>query len=86
LAIAPKRERSRHLAALSSTQEWGKKREHPFGRAGFRPCARGACTVERAIALAGGAKKNEAIAGAIRVGVIDMLVTDKFTAHRMADL
>lgn len=39
--------------------------------------------VERVIALAGGAKKTEAIAGALRVGVIDTLVTDKFTAERL---
>ncbi|TDK32156.1 sugar-binding transcriptional regulator [Rhizobium deserti] len=42
--------------------------------------------VERVIALAGGAKKTDAIAGALRVGVIDMLVTDKFTAQRLVDL
>ncbi|RWX12487.1 sugar-binding transcriptional regulator [Rhizobium leguminosarum] len=39
--------------------------------------------VDRVIALAGGSKKTEAIAGALRVGVIDMLVTDKFTAQRL---
>ena len=39
--------------------------------------------VDRVIALAGGAKKTEAIAGALRVGVIDTLVTDKFTAQRL---
>ena len=42
--------------------------------------------IERVIALAGGAKKTDAIAGALRVGVIDMLVTDKFTAQRLIDL
>lgn len=42
--------------------------------------------VDRVIALAGGAKKTAAIAGALRVGVIDMLVTDKFTAQRLIDL
>lgn len=39
--------------------------------------------IERVIALAGGAKKVDAIAGALRSGVIDMLVTDKFTAERL---
>ncbi|MBB3387046.1 MULTISPECIES: sugar-binding transcriptional regulator [unclassified Rhizobium] len=39
--------------------------------------------VDRVIALAGGAKKSAAIAGALRVGVIDTLVTDKFTAQRL---
>ena len=41
--------------------------------------------VERVIALAGGAKKTAAIAGALRVGVIGTLVTDKFTAQRLID-
>ncbi|PZR47412.1 MAG: DNA-binding transcriptional regulator, partial [Stutzerimonas stutzeri] len=39
--------------------------------------------VDRVIALAGGSKKTEAIAGALRTGVIDVLVTDKFTAERL---
>lgn len=39
--------------------------------------------VERVIALAGGREKTAAIAGALRIGVIDMLVTDKFTAERL---
>jgi DNA-binding transcriptional regulator LsrR (DeoR family) len=39
--------------------------------------------VERVIALAGGQEKSAAIAGALRIGVIDMLVTDKFTAERL---
>ncbi|RSB66758.1 sugar-binding transcriptional regulator [Rhizobium pisi] len=39
--------------------------------------------VDRVIALAGGAKKAAAIAGALHIGVIDMLVTDKFTAERL---
>ncbi|MBY5715255.1 sugar-binding transcriptional regulator [Rhizobium leguminosarum] len=39
--------------------------------------------VDRVIALAGGSKKTDAIAGALRVGVIHMLVTDKFTAQRL---
>ena len=41
--------------------------------------------VDRVIALAGGAKKTAAIAGALRVGVVDMLVTDKFTAERLIE-
>jgi DNA-binding transcriptional regulator LsrR (DeoR family) len=41
--------------------------------------------VDRVIALAGGAKKTAAIAGALRVGVVDMLVTDKFTAQRLIE-
>ena len=42
--------------------------------------------VERVIALAGGEKKTVAIAGALRAGVIGMLVTDKFTAQRLIDI
>lgn len=42
--------------------------------------------VDRVIALAGGAKKTAAIAGALRVGVIDTLITDKFTAERLIGL
>jgi len=38
---------------------------------------------DRVMALAGGASKTEAIAGALRLGVIDILVTDKFTAARL---
>jgi DNA-binding transcriptional regulator LsrR (DeoR family) len=37
----------------------------------------------RVMALAGGASKTEAIAGALRLGFIDILVTDKFTAARL---
>lgn len=37
----------------------------------------------RVMALAGGASKTEAIAGALRLGIIDVLVTDKFTAARL---
>ena len=40
--------------------------------------------VDRVIALAGGKSKTEAIRGALRTGVIDLLVTDKFTAERLA--
>lgn len=39
---------------------------------------------ERVIALAGGPSKTAAIRGALRTGVIDILVTDKFTAERLA--
>lgn len=42
--------------------------------------------VDRVIALAGGMKKTVAIAGALRTGVIDMIVTDKFTAQRLIEL
>jgi DNA-binding transcriptional regulator LsrR (DeoR family) len=35
------------------------------------------------MALAGGESKTQAIAGALKLGVIDVLVTDKFTAARL---
>jgi len=38
---------------------------------------------DRVMALAGGESKTAAIAGALRLGVIDILVTDKFTAARL---
>ena len=38
---------------------------------------------DRVMALAGGESKTEAIAGALRLGIIDVLVTDKFTAARL---
>ncbi|OYU19411.1 MAG: DNA-binding transcriptional regulator [Rhodobacteraceae bacterium PARR1] len=38
---------------------------------------------ERVIALAGGEAKTAAIAGALKLGLIDVLVTDKFTAARL---
>lgn len=38
---------------------------------------------DRVIALAGGLSKTAAIAGALRLGIIDVLVTDKFTAARL---
>jgi DNA-binding transcriptional regulator LsrR (DeoR family) len=38
---------------------------------------------DRVMALAGGASKTQAIAGALRTGLIDVLVTDKFTAARL---
>lgn len=37
----------------------------------------------RVMALAGGPSKTFAIRGALRTGVIDLLVTDKFTAERL---
>lgn len=40
--------------------------------------------VDRVIALAGGQSKTDAIRGALRTGVIDLLITDKFTASRLA--
>lgn len=39
--------------------------------------------VERVITVAGGEAKTEAICGALRTGVIDVLITDKFTAQRL---
>lgn len=42
-------------------------------------------TVDRVMALAGGQSKTEAIRGALRSGVVDLLVTDKFTAGRLTD-
>lgn len=39
--------------------------------------------VDRVMALAGGTTKADAIRGALRTGVIDLLVTDKFTAERL---
>jgi DNA-binding transcriptional regulator LsrR (DeoR family) len=38
---------------------------------------------DRVMALAGGRSKTEAIAGALRLGVVDVLVTDRFTAARL---
>ncbi len=38
---------------------------------------------DRVIALAGGEAKTAAIAGALHLGLIDVLVTDKFTAARL---
>jgi DNA-binding transcriptional regulator LsrR (DeoR family) len=37
----------------------------------------------RVMALAGGAEKTAAIAGALRLGLIDVLVTDRFSAARL---
>lgn len=39
--------------------------------------------VDRVMALAGGKAKTEAIRGALRTGIIDLLITDKFTAERL---
>ncbi len=39
--------------------------------------------IPRVVALAGGKKKTQAIAAALRSGVIDVLVTDRFTAARL---
>src|SRR5690349_4354296 len=39
--------------------------------------------IPRVMALAGGASKTLAIMGALRTGVIDVIVTDKFTAARL---
>jgi DNA-binding transcriptional regulator LsrR (DeoR family) len=41
--------------------------------------------IERVVALAGGKSKTEAIRGALRTGVIDVLITDKFTAKRLVE-
>lgn len=40
--------------------------------------------VPRVVALAGGKKKTQAIEAALKSGVIDVLVTDRFTAARLA--
>ena len=40
---------------------------------------------DRVMALAGGESKTQAIAGALKLGVVDVLVTDKFTAARLTD-
>ena len=41
--------------------------------------------IDRVIALAGGHSKTLAIHGALKAGVIDILVTDKFTAERLTE-
>ena len=41
--------------------------------------------IDRVIALAGGHSKTLAIHGALKAGVIDILVTNKFTAERLTD-
>lgn len=40
--------------------------------------------IDRVLALAGGKSKTEAIAGALQTGIVDLLITDKFTAARLA--
>ncbi|TRD15531.1 sugar-binding transcriptional regulator [Palleronia caenipelagi] len=42
--------------------------------------------VDRVMALAGGKAKTEAIRGALNTGIIDLLITDKFTAQRLITL
>lgn len=42
--------------------------------------------IRRVIALAGGQKKTPAIAGALRTGLLHMLITDRFTAERLLAL
>ncbi|WP_210529300.1 sugar-binding transcriptional regulator [Rubellimicrobium arenae] len=42
--------------------------------------------VGRHVALAGGRNKTEAIAGALRTGAVDVLITDKFTASRLVQM
>ncbi|MEM8914198.1 MAG: sugar-binding transcriptional regulator [Pseudomonadota bacterium] len=42
--------------------------------------------IDRVIALAGGESKVAAIHGALRTGVIDILITDKFTAGKLASM
>ncbi|WP_116087045.1 sugar-binding transcriptional regulator [Tropicimonas sp. IMCC34011] len=39
--------------------------------------------VDRVVALAGGRSKTAAIDAALRTGVVDLLITDKFTAERL---
>lgn len=39
--------------------------------------------IDRVVALAGGAAKADAIRGAIKIGVIDALITDRFTAEHL---
>lgn len=41
--------------------------------------------VDRVIALAGGRAKTEAIFGALKTGILDVLITDKFTAKRLLE-
>lgn len=41
--------------------------------------------VDRVIAMAGGKAKTEAIRGALKTGIVDLLITDKFTAQRLSN-
>jgi DNA-binding transcriptional regulator LsrR (DeoR family) len=40
--------------------------------------------VPRVVAVAGGARKQRALLGAVRSGLVDVLITDRFTAARLA--
>lgn len=42
--------------------------------------------VDRVVALAGGPDKTKAILGALHSGVVDVLITDRFTAQRIMDM
>lgn len=42
--------------------------------------------VDRIIALAGGRSKTRAIASALKLGIVDILITDRFTADRLTRL
>jgi DNA-binding transcriptional regulator LsrR (DeoR family) len=42
--------------------------------------------VDRIVALAGGQGKTEAIYGALKMGIIDVLITDRFTAERLVEI
>tara|TARA_R110002126_G_scaffold291767_1_gene457390 strand:+ start:213957 stop:214982 length:1026 start_codon:yes stop_codon:yes gene_type:complete len=46
----------------------------------------GLAKVDRVIGLAGGLSKTQAVLGALRTGVLDVLITDKFTAARLLQL
>lgn len=41
--------------------------------------------IDRVVALAGGQTKTETIRGALHTGVVDFLITDKFTARRLVE-
>lgn len=41
--------------------------------------------IDRVVALAGGRAKADAIRGALKIGVIDVLITDRFTAERLLE-
>lgn len=41
--------------------------------------------IDRVVGVAGGQSKTSAIAGALRTGVLSVLITDKFTAARLLD-
>ena len=50
---------------------------------GVQTCALPISLLERAIGIAGGLRKFEAIRGALRGRLINILVTDQFTAERL---